>query len=66
MTRNASLVAHESAGEVLAEFGSAALVLSASGHVELQGGTGADVGEAREWASLFLDREYVAWRPALG
>ena len=49
--------------DVLAEFGTARLVRSGPGQLELVGGSDLDRAEAREWASLFLDAEYVAWRP---
>lgn len=49
--------------DVLAEFGSAQLVRSGPGRLELVGGSTEERAEAREWASLFLDAEYVAWRP---
>lgn len=52
-----------SAVEVLAEFGSARLVRGSAGHLELRGGSGQERAEAREWASLFLEVEYVAWHP---
>ena len=54
----------EIAGEILAEFGAAQLVRCGTGRLELRGGSSQDRAEAREWASLFLSSEYVAWRPA--
>ena len=52
-------------GEVLAEFGSAQLVRRGVGRLELRGGSTQERAEAREWASLFLNSEYVDWHPAV-
>ncbi len=40
--------------QVIARFGQAELVVTASGRMELRGGSEADVAEAREWISLFM------------
>ena len=50
---------------VVAEFGSARLIQASGERLELQGGSTQERAEAREWASLFLDAEYVAWRSAV-
>ena len=50
---------------IVAEFGSARLVQATGERLELLGGSAQDRAEAREWASLFLDAEYVAWRPSV-
>lgn len=65
MTLNDRSVSSPNVGEILAEFGSAHLIRGSAGHLELRGGSGQERAEAREWASLFLDAEYVVWQPVL-
>jgi hypothetical protein len=44
----------EPAANVIAVFGTAALVKAPNGKLELHGGTNADLIEARDWASMFM------------
>ena len=44
----------ESAANVIAVFGTAALVKAPNGKLELHGGNNADLIEARDWASMFM------------
>jgi len=64
MKRNSLPSPRNDSLEILVEFGSAHLVRVASGHLELRGGSPLERAEAREWASLFLDTEYVVWHTA--
>lgn len=50
--------------QVIARFGQAELVVTASGRMELRGGSAADVAEAREWISLFMHEAVPVRVPA--
>jgi len=63
MKRNSLSLSRPLSTETVAEFGTARLVRVGFGRLELHGGSVEERAEAREWASLFLDAEYVAWLP---
>jgi hypothetical protein len=49
----------DSIANVIAVFGTAALVKAPNGKLELRGGTNADFIEARDWASMFMPEVIV-------
>jgi hypothetical protein len=50
----------ESATNIIAVFGTGALVKAPNGKLELHGGTNADLIEARDWASMFMTEVIVS------
>ena len=49
----------ESTANIIAVFGTAALVKAPNGKLELHGGSNADFIEARDWASMFMPEVIV-------
>ena len=64
MTIESISVPGETTAVVVATFGTARLIRASREALELHGGSREERAEAREWASLFLDAEYVAWHPS--
>jgi hypothetical protein len=50
---------HKYEGEVIAEWGGAKLIKHLDGKLELRGGWREEVGEAREWLSMFWHEAVV-------
>jgi len=57
--RTTNIIEGRNEGEVIAVWGGAKLVKHWNGRLELKGGSREEVGEAREWLSLFWHEAVV-------